>query len=58
LEDIPGIGKATADMLVKEFRSVNNIREIIREGKGEIEIGKVTGISKAKLIVKYFSGKS
>ena len=57
LEDIPGIGKATADVLLKEFRSVNAIREIIREGKGEIEIGKVAGISKAKLIVKYFGMK-
>ncbi len=58
LEDIPGIGKATADVLLREFRSVNKIREIIREGKGEIEIGKVTGMSKAKLIVKYFSEKA
>jgi excinuclease ABC subunit C len=55
LEDIPGIGKATADVLLKEFRSVNAIREVIRSGKGEIEIGKVAGISKAKLVVKYFS---
>lgn len=55
LEDIPGIGKATADVLLKEFRSVKNIREVIREGKGEIEIGKVIGISKAKIVVKYFT---
>ncbi len=54
LEDIPGIGKATADLLLKEFRSVKNIREVIRQAKGEIEIGKVIGISKARVVVKYF----
>ena len=27
LEDISGIGKNTADLLLKKFRSVNNIRE-------------------------------
>ena len=54
LEDIPGIGAATADQLLKEFRSIKNIREVIREGKGEIEIGKIIGISKAKLVVRYF----
>ena len=26
LEDIPGIGKATADLLLKEFKSVKNVR--------------------------------
>ncbi len=55
LEDIPGIGATTADQLLKEFRSIKNIREIIREGKGEIEMGKIIGISKAKIVVSYFS---
>ncbi|MCY7310067.1 MAG: excinuclease ABC subunit C, partial [Chitinophagaceae bacterium] len=54
LEDIPGIGKGTADALLKKFKSVKNIRETIREGKGEIEMGKVIGISKARLLVNYF----
>ena len=54
LEDIPGIGKTTVDSLLKEFKSVKNIREVIREGKAEIEIGKIIGISKAKVVVKYF----
>lgn len=58
LEDIPGIGTSTADQLLKEYKSIKNIREVIREGKGEIEIGKVIGISKAKLVVRYFSEKS
>ena len=55
LEEIPGIGKATADSLLKEFKSVKNIREIVRECKGEIEIGKVVGITKARVVVKYFA---
>ncbi|MEK7227022.1 MAG: excinuclease ABC subunit C, partial [Bacteroidota bacterium] len=58
LEEIPGIGKATADQLLKEFRSVKNIRELIRQAKGEIEIGKVIGIIKARVVVKYFQEKS
>ncbi|HUR66801.1 MAG TPA: excinuclease ABC subunit UvrC [Chitinophagaceae bacterium] len=55
LEEISGIGKATADHLLKEFRSVRAIREIIREGKGEIEIGKVIGITKARIVVNHFA---
>lgn len=57
LEDIPGIGKATANALLKEFKSVKNIQELIRQTKGEIEIGKVTGITKAKVVVNYFKEK-
>ena len=57
LEEIPGIGKQTANELLKTFKSVKNIREAIRTGKGEIEIGKVIGITRAKMVVKYFSKK-
>ncbi|MBK7291093.1 MAG: excinuclease ABC subunit C [Chitinophagaceae bacterium] len=57
LEEIPGIGKQTANELLKTFKSVKNIREAIRTGKGEIEIGKVIGITRAKMVVKYFIGK-
>jgi len=57
LEDIPGIGKATADALLKSFKSVKNIREVIREGKGEIEIGKVIGITRARVVVSYFKDR-
>jgi excinuclease ABC subunit C len=49
LEDIPGIGKNTADLLLKEFRSVRVIRE-----KTEEEIAKIAGKSRAKLIHAYF----
>jgi len=52
LEDIPGIGKATADTLLKEFKSVKNVREAKQE-EIETRIGK----SKAIIIANYFSGK-
>jgi excinuclease ABC subunit C len=51
LEDIPGIGKATANLLLKEFKSVKNIRE-----KTEQELGKLIGNSRARLITDYFTG--
>jgi len=56
LEEIPGIGKTTAYALLKEFRSVKSIQEMIRKGKGEIEIGKIAGITKARILIKHFSG--
>ncbi|OQY95743.1 MAG: excinuclease ABC subunit C [Sphingobacteriales bacterium UTBCD1] len=49
LEDIPGIGKSTADQLLREFRSVKNIK-----GKDLGELEKLTGKSKAKLIYEHF----
>lgn len=49
LEDIPGIGKATADMLLKEFRSVKNVRE-----KSLEELTAIIGKSKAAMIKSYF----
>jgi excinuclease ABC subunit C len=49
LEDIPGIGKATIDILLKEFKSVKNIRD---KNQGEIE--KLIGKSKAEMITNYF----
>jgi excinuclease ABC subunit C len=49
LEDIPGIGKATADMMLKEFRSVKNIRD-----KSVGELAKVIGKAKAILVINYF----
>ncbi|MBO9618353.1 MAG: excinuclease ABC subunit C [Niabella sp.] len=53
LEDIKGIGKNTADQLLKEFRSVKNIKE-----KSLDELAAVIGVAKAQLIVNYFSGNS
>ena len=50
LEEIKGIGKATADQLLKEFRSVKNIRQ-----KSFEEIAAVVGNAKAKTVVDYFN---
>ncbi len=52
LEDIPGIGKATADLLLKEYKSVKNIRVTKQD-----EIEKLIGKSKAMIIVNYFADK-
>lgn len=49
LEAIPGIGKSTADLLLKEFRSVKSIKE-----KKADELEKIAGKSKAKIIFEYF----
>jgi excinuclease ABC subunit C len=49
LEDIKGIGKNTADELLKKFRSVNSIRE-----KTEEELSAVIGKAKAKIVYEYF----
>jgi excinuclease ABC subunit C len=52
LEDIPGIGKATADLLLKEYKSVKNIRE-----KEKTELEGLVGSAKAKIITEYFQSK-
>ena len=52
LEDIPGIGKATADLLLKTLRSVKNVREQPLE-----ELEKLVGRAKAKLVRTYFDGQ-
>lgn len=49
LEDIKGIGKQTADMLLKKFRSVKNIRSKTLE-----ELTAEVGLSKAKFIWDHF----
>jgi len=49
LENIKGIGKNTADLLLKTFRSVNKIKKLSME-----ELVPVIGHSKAKIIQEYF----
>jgi len=49
LEDIKGIGKSTADLLLKTFRSVNNVRK-----KREEELSVVIGKAKAKIVKDHF----
>ena len=50
LETIKGIGKNTADVLLKKFRSVKKIKELT-----SAELAEVVGNSKAEIIVSYFS---
>ena len=49
LEQIKGIGKNTADSLLKEFRSVKRIKQLNEE-----ELAAKVGKSKAQLIIKHF----
>jgi excinuclease ABC subunit C len=49
LEQIEGIGKRTAELLLKQFRSVNKISQL-----GEEELAAVIGQAKAKLIHEHF----
>lgn len=54
LEDIPGIGSATADTLLKEYKSVKNIKELVRQGTGEAALASLIGSSKAAIVLNYF----
>ncbi|MBX2906112.1 MAG: excinuclease ABC subunit UvrC [Taibaiella sp.] len=50
LEGIPGIGEKTATDLLKEFRSVKNIKTLT-----ERELTRVIGASKARVVWEYFN---
>ena len=52
LEEIPGISKISADLLLKKYKSV----KIIRETKQE-EIEKIIGRAKARIVANHFSNK-
>jgi len=49
LEGIKGIGKNTADLLLKKFRSVNNVRQASEE-----DLTAVIGKAKAKIVAAHF----
>ena len=51
LEQIKGIGRNTADMLLKEFRSVKNVSEADLE-----KLTKLIGAAKAKIVHGHFNG--
>ena len=53
LENIKGIGKSTAETLLKEFKSVRNIQT-----KSQEEIAQIVGLSKAKVITSHFDPES
>lgn len=52
LEDIKGIGKLTADLLLKEFKSVKKISEQPLE-----QLGKLVGMAKARIVFDHFKGQ-
>ena len=49
LEQIHGIGKSTADELLRKFKSVNKLKQL-----PESEIAEISGKSKARIIFTYF----
>jgi len=49
LQEIKGIGATTATLLLKTFRSINNIKQ-----QSEDELAKIVGSSKAKIVRSYF----
>jgi excinuclease ABC subunit C len=51
LEEIPGIGKNTADKLLKTFRSVKNIKD-----KSTDELAAVVGKAKAGIVANFYAG--
>ena len=53
LEQVKGIGKATANLLLKEFRSVKKVKE---QDAGSIIA--LIGQAKAKLLLDYFKGST
>lgn len=53
LEDIPGFGKTTADLLLKAFKSVNKIRH-----QDQKELEKYIGVYKTKILMRYFNDNS
>ena len=53
LEDIPGIGKNTAQLLLKELKSVKNIRQ-----QPEEKLASIIGKAKARIVIAYFNSKA
>lgn len=53
LEDIPGIGKATADKLLRQFKSVKKIREATA-----VELEKVLNKAQVKTLLTHFAPKT
>lgn len=49
LQEIKGIGSNSANLLLKTFRSINNIKQ-----QPESEIARLIGVSKAKILKNYF----
>lgn len=56
LEQITGIGRATVELLLKEFKSVSKIREAIRQAPGSVQLEKLIGKAKAKIVSDHLKG--
>jgi len=52
LQEIKGIGSSTANVLLKTFRSVSNIKQ-----QSEEELAKIVGSAKARLVKNYFNSE-
>ncbi len=52
LDEIPGIGRLTAEKLLRHFRSVAKVK-----AAGEAELSQVVGPSRARRIREFFSGR-
>lgn len=52
LEQVPGIGKVTIDELLRNFKSVKNIKL-----QSEQALAMVVGVNRATILTKYFKGK-
>jgi excinuclease ABC subunit C len=52
LETIKGIGKNTADILLKKFKSIKKVKELSRD-----DLTSVVGKSKAEMIIDHFSNE-
>jgi len=53
LEQVPGIGKATIDELLRNFKSVKNIKL-----QSEQALATVVGVNRAAILTKYFKEKA
>lgn len=53
LEQVPGIGKATIEELLRNFKSVKNIKQ-----QSEQALATVIGVNRATILTKYFQEKT
>ncbi|MCX6318841.1 MAG: excinuclease ABC subunit UvrC [Bacteroidetes bacterium] len=58
LEDIAGIGEATASVLLRKYKSVKNIKAAAMGENAATELGALIGAAKASLVIAHFSNQS
>ncbi len=57
LDQINGIGKETAEQLLKEFRSLSKIKESLDDPGGEKKLEAIIGKAKTKILADHFRNK-